>query len=265
MEKDTNDNVKFFLDHVLHESKPENSKEVEDKLAVFRRSKIKKPIIFLGLTSSSVVAGALETLKAIEEYRDESNANFSIVEVGSIGLCSSEPIMDVQLPGKCRVSFQNVTSDLVSHILDGVFNNYLPTENVLAQYRNPLHQSWSNVPFFDELSFFISQHRVLLANSGVISPQFIEDSFAYGGYKSFANILRTKTHNDVCSIIEKSGLRGRGGGGFPTGKKWRTALEAAADQKYFVCNADESDPGAFMDRLLMESNPHLIIEGIAIS
>ncbi len=265
MEKDTKDNLSFFLDHVLHESKPENAKEIEDRLAVFRRNKIKKPIVFLGVSSSSVVAGALDTLKAIEDYRDESEVDFSIVEVGSIGLCSSEAIMDVQLPGKCRVSFQNVTPHLVSHILDGVFNNFLPTENVLAQYRNPLHQSWSNVPFFDELSFFNSQHRVLLSNCGVISSMSIEDSFAFGGYKTLAKILRTNTHDEVCSIIEKSGLRGRGGGGFPTGKKWRTALEAAADQKYFVCNADESDPGAFMDRLLMESDPHLIIEGIAIS
>jgi NADH:ubiquinone oxidoreductase subunit F (NADH-binding) len=265
MEKTNNDNIKFFLDYVLNESETKNPKDFEDRISVLRRNKIKKPVIYLGITSSSVVAGALETLDAIKSYKEEFNVDFSIIEVGSLGLCSSEPIMDVQLPGKCRVSFQHVTPDIVAQILDGVFNNYLPTEYVLAQYRNTLHQSWANVPFFDELSFFNSQHRNLLSNCGVINSLSIEDSFAYGGYKAFAKILRTSTHNDVCTLIEKSGLRGRGGGGFPTGAKWRKALEAPADQKFFICNADESDPGAFMDRLLMESDPHLIIEGIAIS
>lgn len=259
------DNIKFLLDSELSGKETPNKKEYLDNLSIFRRNRISKPIIFIGVTSSSVVSGAIETLNAIENYKSENGIDFSIVEVGSLGLCSSEPIMDVQIPGKCRVSFQKVTSELVPQILDGVFNNYLPVENVLAQYKNSLHQSWSGVPFFDELSFFNNQHRVLLSNCGVINALSIQDSLAFGGYKAFANILRSHTHADVCEMIESSGIRGRGGGGYPTGKKWRTALEAGADQKYFICNADESDPGAFMDRLLMESDPHLIIEGIAIS
>ncbi|PKP37433.1 MAG: NADH-quinone oxidoreductase subunit F, partial [Bacteroidetes bacterium HGW-Bacteroidetes-15] len=259
------DNIKFFIDNLLNDSESSNSHDYNDRISAFRKSKITKPIVYIGITSSSVVAGAIEALETIKKYKDENDLEFSVIEVGSLGLCSSEPIMDVQIPGKCRVSFQNVTHDLVEQILDGVFNNYLPTENVLAQYRNSLHQSWPNVPFFDELSFFNTQHRVLLSNCGVINSLSIEDAFAFGGYKAFAKILRNSTHGDVCTLVEKSGLRGRGGGGFPTGLKWRTALEAGADQKYFICNADESDPGAFMDRLLMESDPHLIIEGIAIS
>jgi NADH:ubiquinone oxidoreductase subunit F (NADH-binding)/Pyruvate/2-oxoacid:ferredoxin oxidoreductase delta subunit len=265
MEDHSNSSLNFFINNVLHQSKDVDQKLLDEKLSVFQRKNISKPIIFLGVTSSSVVGGALETREAIENYRDQTSVDFEYVEVGSIGLCSIEPIMDVQLPGKTRVSFQKVTADLVGTILDGIFNNFLPTEYVLAQYRSPLQLPWNNVPFFDELSFFNSQHRVLLANCGITSPNSIIDSFSVGGYKTFANVLRSFTHDDVCSNVEKSGLRGRGGGGFPTGKKWRKALEAGADKKYFICNADESDPGAFMDRLLMESDPHLVIEGIAIS
>jgi NADH:ubiquinone oxidoreductase subunit F (NADH-binding) len=257
--------VKFLIDHVLSHAKEERSKQVNEKLAICRRQTVSKPLVYINITSSSVVAGALETLKAIEGYINESNTDIDIVEVGTIGLCSQEPIVDIQLPGRCRLSFQRVTADIVSSILDGVLNNFLPAEYALAQYRNPLHQPWINIPYIDEISFFSSQHRILLEKCGIISPNSIEDSIAFGGYKAFTNVIRSYTHGDVCTIIEKSALRGRGGGGFPTGKKWRETLEAASDQKYFICNADESDPGAFMDRLLMESDPHQIIEGIAIS
>jgi NADH:ubiquinone oxidoreductase subunit F (NADH-binding) len=257
--------VKFFIDQVHTHSKGKLPKQVDEMIALYSRQIISKPIVFIGITSSSVVAGALDTLKAIEDYIKETDINIEIVIVGSIGLCSLEPIVDIQLPGKCRVAFQQVTADLVAQILDGVLNNYLPSENVLAQYRSLLHQPWLNVPFFDELAFFNSQQRVLLEKCGVISPQSIVDSLAFGGYKAFTNVIKSHIHSEVCSIIEKSGLRGRGGGGYSTGVKWKKTLEAAADQKYFICNADESDPGAFLDRLLMESDPHLVIEGIAIS
>jgi NADH:ubiquinone oxidoreductase subunit F (NADH-binding)/Pyruvate/2-oxoacid:ferredoxin oxidoreductase delta subunit len=260
----TND-LNFFLKHVLHQSNDTDSKVIDEKLSAYKRSCISKPIVYLGVTSSSVVGGALETRDAINAYKEENNIDFEYVEVGSLGLCSVEPIMDVQLPGKTRVSFQKVTSNLVASILDGVFNNFLPTEYAIAQYRSTMQQPWTNVPYFDELSFFASQQRILLANCGIISPNSIIDSFSVGGYQTFANVLRSHTHENVCSIVEKSGLRGRGGGGYSTGLKWRKTLEAGADKKYFICNADESDPGAFMDRLLMESDPHLVIEGIAIS
>lgn len=257
--------IKSFLIDSIEQQDIENSKEYEERLSSARRNSISKPVVFIGTTSSSMVAGALDTLKAIENYADDSDTDFTCVQVGTLGLCSHEPIMDVQVPGKTRVSFHCVSPEMVPVILDGVFNNYLPTEYVLAQYRNKRHQPWSNVPYFDELSFFEEQHRVLLSNCGVISPLSILDSIAYGGYKTFANVLRKFTHEEVCEIVEKSGLRGRGGGGYPTGSKWRRALETPADQKYFICNADESDPGAFMDRSLMESDPHLVLEGIAIS
>jgi NADH:ubiquinone oxidoreductase subunit F (NADH-binding)/Pyruvate/2-oxoacid:ferredoxin oxidoreductase delta subunit len=265
MENINPDIISFCIKNLLVDEPEESPKVLEEKISVLQRNNISKPIVYVGVNSSSIVAGALEVIKAINEYRENNSLEFNIIEVGSTGLCSLEPIIDVQLPGKTRIAFQKVTAEIIPHLLDGAFNNYLPEENVLAQYRNALHQPWSNVPFFDELSFFATQHRILLSNCGIINSLSIIDAFAFGRYKSFAKVLRNFTHSDVCNVIIDSELRGRGGGGFPTGTKWKVALEAPADQKYFICNADESDPGTFMDRLLIESDPHLIIEGIAIS
>jgi NADH:ubiquinone oxidoreductase subunit F (NADH-binding) len=256
--------TQLLMQQLLSNGRKDGSKKFEEILPSLKRERINTPIVYIGITDSSIVAGAMETLQAIQKYISEREVDISVVEVGSLGLCSLEPIIDVQIPGRTRVAFQRVTSDQVADILDGVLNSYLPTEQVLGQYRNPIHQPWLGVPYIDEISFFKFQHRALLKNCGIICPDNIDDYLAIGGYNSFTQSIRNFTHEEICDIIEKSGLRGRGGGGFPTGQKWKMALKLPADQKIFICNADESDPGAFMERLLAESNPHLIIEGIAI-
>jgi len=240
-------------------------REVEDFLAQYRRSRISRTVVFVGITSSSVVAGAMNTVKAIENYVSENDLDIELVKTGSIGLCSYEPLVDVQLPGKTRLVFRKVTPEVVPTILDGVLNSYVPSEYALGQYRNPLHQPYPEVPYMDELPFFKNQHRLLLRNCGVIDPTSIYDYIARGGYLALSKALRQHTCNNICDIVEQSGLRGRGGGGFPTGTKWKKSLQTTTDQRYLICNADESDPGAFMDRLLMESDPHSLIEGIIIS
>ncbi len=266
MDVNTNiSDINFLIQHTFSNESELSTPNVEEKLSLLRRSRISKPIIFVGITSSSIIAGALETLDAVNNYVKERALDIEVVVVGSIGMCSHEPIMDVQIPGKCRISFSQVDEQKVSLILDGVLNNFVPTDNPIGQYQNSLHQAWTGVPFINELPFFEQQHRIILKHCGVINPNNIIDYLAFDGYKTFANSLKTHTHNELCNIIEDSELRGRGGGGYPTGSKWKKALMAAADQKYFICNADESDPGTFMDRLIIESNPHLIIEGIALS
>lgn len=244
---------------------PSGAGSAAQQLPKLRRESISIPIVYLGVCTSSVVAGALETREAIASYISSAGTDIDYVEVGSIGMCTDEPIMDVQLPGKCRLVFRQVKAQDVAPILDGVLNNFLPPEQVLGQYRTPIHQNWQGVPFLDELLFFRNQHRVLLANCGVISPLSIIDYLAHGGYSSYSRAISAYTHLDLCSLIEESGLRGRGGGGFPTGKKWKQALSEPSEGKYLICNADESDPGTFMDRLLMESDPHQVLEGIAIA
>jgi NADH:ubiquinone oxidoreductase subunit F (NADH-binding)/ferredoxin len=124
---------------------------------------------------------------------------------------------------------------------------------------------WSGIGFMEELPFFARQKRIILNNCGCYDPENIEEYIARGGYRTFLKTIRNYTHEEVCTIIEKSGLRGRSGGGYSTGLKWKNALNTVSGSRYLVCNAKESDPGAFTDRTILESDPHRLIEGIAIS
>lgn len=259
-------NRSFFIDKVipnLHHS--ELPSDVQEKLLTFRHERVKKPVILVGVTTSSVVAGALKTYEAIQNYISDNGIDAELIQVGSLGLCSFEPVVDIQLPGKTRVSFKNVDVDKVAPILDGVLNSYVQPDAAIFQYPSSIHEPWPEIPFMNNLPFFARQNRILLRNSGIIDPENILESIAFGGYGALAKTLREFTCDTVCKVVEDSGLRGRGGGGFPTGEKWRKALAIPTSERYFVCNADESDPGAFMDRLLIESDPHRIIEGIIIS
>jgi len=261
----TASNTKFFLEHVLVNDPSDYPKDVEDRLEVFRRNRISKPIIYLGITSSSICAGVLTVKNAIETYIAEKELAIDLVTIGSIGLCSDEPLVDIQLPGKNRIVFRKVTPNDIPTILDGVLNRYVPMELVLGQYRQELYEPWQEISFLDELEYFKGQNRIVLANCGVIDPTSIIDYMSHGGYRALAKAIRNHTYDEICTMIEQSGLRGRGGGGYPTGTKWRKALQVSTDKRYVICNADESDPGAFVYRLLMESDPHRIIEGLIIS
>lgn len=258
-------NINFFLENVLINDPLGYPKQVEDRLEIFRRNRISKPIIYLGITSSSVCAGALSVKTAIEEYIAENQLEIELIVIGSLGICSDEPMIDIQIPGKNRIVFRKVTPNDIQPILDGVLNKFVPIEMALGQYRHKFHEPWQDVPYLDEIPFFKDQNRVILSNCGVIDPNNIFDYMSRGGYRALAKAIRNHTYEDICSMVEQSGLRGRGGGGYPTGTKWRKALQVSTDQRYMICNADESDPGAFVYRLLMESDPHRIIEGLIIS
>jgi NADH:ubiquinone oxidoreductase subunit F (NADH-binding) len=173
--------------------------------------------------------------------------------------------LDIQLPGKRRISFEKVTANKVDDILDKVFYNELPAHPTLGQFSSGDGQLWDGVPMMDEHPFFAPQTRVVLKNCGIIDPTSIEEYIANGGYHTLVKTLQTKTSAEVCRIAEESGLRGRGGGGFPTGKKWSLANQEPDGQKYLICNADEGDPGAFMDRAVIEGDPHRLIEGMSIA
>jgi NADH:ubiquinone oxidoreductase subunit F (NADH-binding)/(2Fe-2S) ferredoxin/ferredoxin len=223
------------------------------------------PVIFIGTGTCGLGAGAGKTKLATQEYLTRHGIDATIIDVGCIGLCSSEPILDVQLPGKKRISFEKVTSDKVEDILDKVFYNELPGQPTLGQFMRGDGKPWGEVPSIDDHPFFAPQTRVVLQNCGIIDPTSIEEYIAHGGYQTLVKTLQTKTAEEVCRTAEESGLRGRGGGGFPTGKKWSLANQETADQKYLICNADEGDPGAFMDRAVIEGDPHRLIEGMTIA
>ncbi|MGC9453777.1 MAG: NADH-ubiquinone oxidoreductase-F iron-sulfur binding region domain-containing protein [Phycisphaerae bacterium] len=239
--------------------------EFTELASALRREKLDRPVVFVGTGTCGLGAGAGKTLRAVSEYLDNSDVEADVVEVGCIGLCAAEPIMEVQLPDRCRVAFEAVTPDMVDALLGDMLAGQTPSEHVLGQHRCEHLTPYDGVPFLDEHPFFARQTRWVLANCGRINPTRIEEYLAWGGYRALARVLREVPPRDVCRQVLDSGLRGRGGGGFPTGKKWMFALDTPADQKYLVCNADEGDPGAFMDRAVIEGDPHRLIEGMAIA
>ncbi|MBN2383283.1 FAD-dependent oxidoreductase [bacterium] len=240
---------------------------LDDVIRNLRRETIERPVVFVGTGTCGLGAGAAKTLGAIRTYIRDKKIDADVVEVGCIGLCSEEPIMDVQLPDCCRVSFGNVSTDCVTRILDGVFAGQIDESQVLGQFRplTPAFKVWDNVPYLDEHPFLVPQKRWVLALSGIIDPANIDEYIACGGYSALARTLSGMEPMEVCESVEKSGLRGRGGGGFPTGLKWKFARKAVSETKYLICNADEGDPGAFMDRAVAESDPHRLLEGMVIA
>ena len=244
---------------------PADTQAAAVSVSQLTRKMLAHPVIFVGAGTCGLAAGAEKTMRAIRSYLEEQKIEASIVEVGCIGFCAAEPMVDVQLPGKTRVSFSTVTGDKVNGLLDAVMAGQIPQDNIIGQIREEGLSPWDGVPYLDEHPFFAPQTRWVLADCGIMDPSSIDEYIARGGYRALAETLWSKTPEEVCDIVEKSGLRGRGGGGFPTGTKWKFARKTESEQKYLICNADEGDPGAFMDRAVIEGVPHRLLEGIALS
>lgn len=180
-----------------------------------------------------------------------------VVETGCHGFCEHGPLVIVYPESTfyCQVKAEDVEEIVESHLFKGRI-----VERLL--YHEPLtHES---IPNYSEINFYKKQHRLVLENCGAINPEQIEEYIAVGGYEALAKAVTTMSPEDVIEEIKKSGLRGRGGGGFPTGMKWQFAKASVSDKKYVICNADEGDPGAFMDRSVLEGDPHKILEGMAV-
>ena len=224
-----------------------------------------RPVIFIGTGTCGLGAGAARTLRAVRAWLHEKGVEATVIEVGCIGVCSFEPLLDVQLPGWNRLCFHSVTEERVEGLLDAVFEGEIPAERLLGQFRDSGAEAWPGRPYLDEHPFFAPQTRWVLAHCGISDPASIDDYLARGGYRALAQVVREQTPAEVVKTVELSGLRGRGGGGFVTGRKWGFALSTPAAQRYLICNADEGDPGAFMDRAVIEGDTHRLLEGIAIA
>nr|NQU89064.1 NADH-quinone oxidoreductase subunit F [Bacteroidota bacterium] len=262
---ETVDLTNHLINELLIKNSDELSQDTQNKIETITRSKLHKPAIYIGCGTCGIAAGANETIHAVNDYISLNLIDADVVEVGCVGLCSAEPLLDYQAPGKTRVCFQNITADKVAEVLDECFHSQISNEHVLGQIRHETNENWEGIPIINDLPFFKKQHRVLLYDCGEISPTSITEYIARGGYKSMVKTILNYPPDQVIDVIQRSGLRGRGGGGHPTANKWKAARQASGDQKYLVCNADESDPGAYMDRALIEGNPHRLIEGIIIA
>jgi bidirectional [NiFe] hydrogenase diaphorase subunit len=193
-----------------------------------------------------------ERLKNYLKANKELRADLAVVSTGCMGPCSRGPLITVQTQDEADVIYENVTPDMAEKIVQ---------KHCLAVDTPELEKAI--LP--NDIPFFAKQKKVVLENSGVIDPERLEDYIARGGYSALGHALREMTPGEVCHEIIDSGLRGRGGAGYPAGLKWNLVRKAVADKKYVVANGDEGDPGAYMDRTLMESDPHRVLEGMAIA
>ena len=183
-----------------------------------------------------------------------------VVITGCFGLCALGPIMIVYPEGAfySKVTLEDVAEIVDEHLLKGrIVKRLLYDETISADS--------DEIKSLNEVDFYKKQQRVALRNCGVINPENIDEYIAFDGYKALGKVLTEMTPEEVINTIKASGLRGRGGGGFPTGMKWEFAAKTQDDQKYVACNADEGDPGAFMDRSILEGDPHSVIEAMAIA
>ncbi len=209
-----------------------------------------------GCTSSGSKALQTEFEKQLGEKGLENEVK--LVETGCFGLCALGPVVVVYPEGAfySRVTEADVAEIVEEHLLKGrIVKRLLYSETIED----------NNVKSLNETTFYAKQHRVALRNCGVINPENIDEYIAVDGYQALGKVLTEMTPEQVIQIVKDSGLRGRGGGGFPTGMKWDFTYKAEGDQKYVACNADEGDPGAFMDRSVLEGDPHCIIEAMAIA
>ena len=256
---------KFLTGKVLLSESDTLPEATEKVLRQVRREKTDNAVISISSGTSSIIAGSEKTWSAVRSYIDYNEPGTELVKVGCTGPSNFEPLLCIQLPGKNKLYFRNITEEKVDPLLNGVFHNDINKDDLVGQLGNKGFELWPGIPFLEELSFFASQKRVVLSNCGCYDPENIDEYIARGGYSAYIKAIRHYTYEEVCDIIERSGLRGRSGGGYPTGLKWKQALNTASASRYLVCNAKESDPGAFTDRTMLESDPHRLVEGIAIA
>ena len=211
-----------------------------------------------GCTSS----GSAQIIERFEQKIKEAGLEkeVKVVRTGCFGLCEAGPVVIVYPEGTfySRVKVEDVDEIVSEHLLKGRHVQHLVYTD------HATHEQNANKGLQD-INFYKHQKRVALRNCGVIDPENIDEYLAFDGYKALEKALTSMTREQVIDEILKSGLRGRGGGGFPTGLKWKFTYSSQADQKYVACNADEGDPGAFMDRSVLEGDPHCVLEAMAIA
>ena len=218
--------------------------------------------VLVGTGTCGRAAGADQVLAAIQRTIPELGIEATIGETGCIGLCYAEPLVELQRPNGPRVLYGHVTEESIGPLLKGFFlDDDLDTSMALATTSAvPVE----GIPPLNELPMLKPQVRVVLRNCGVINPESIAHYIARGGYEGLNRALQMDTEQ-IIEEVKASGLRGRGGAGFPTAAKWEFCRRSPSDGKYMVCNADEGDPGAFMDRSVIESDPHAVLEGMTIA
>ena len=214
--------------------------------------------IYICHGTGCISSGSLDIRKTIEDEIKNKGLEVEIVPTGCHGFCQRGPILIVEPDG---IFYSQLTVEDAKEIVDSHILNNKPVERLF--YVDPL--TGEKIAGYKEIPFYSKQHRLILKNCGHINPENIDDYISVGGYQALKKALTDFSPEGVINEIKKAGLRGRGGAGFPTALKWELCRKSKSDKKYVVCNADEGDPGAFMDRSILEADPHSVIEGLAIA
>ncbi|MEA3345753.1 MAG: NADH-ubiquinone oxidoreductase-F iron-sulfur binding region domain-containing protein [Chloroflexota bacterium] len=221
------------------------------------------PKIMVGMASCGIANGAKEVWTAIQRKLEEDAIEANLVKTGCIGMCSSEVLVDIVKPGCPRISYKHVTPEIAEELIDDWVVGDDPRPDLALAVID--EKPFRDIPAWKELPFFAHQKKVVTHNCGFINPESIEEYIARDGYAALAKVFTNMTPEEVIEEVKNSGLRGRGGAGFPTGLKWEFTRKAKGEPKYLIANSDEGDPGAFMDRSLDEGDPHSILEGMLIA
>ena len=240
----------------LHKIREEKRKELDLRVNTKVCTREKHILVCHGTgCTSSKSPQILENFRKI--LKEKNIDNVRVIMTGCFGLCAKGPIVIIRPEDTfyAMVTPEDCEEIIQTHIVEGKRVERLLCKDIDGKIVNSL----------DELNFYKKQKRIALKNCGVINPEDIDEYIAFNGYEALERVLREYTQDEVIDIIKKSGLRGRGGAGFPTGKKWELTKESTGKQKYVVCNADEGDPGAFMDRSILEGDPHSVLEAMAIA
>ncbi len=210
--------------------------------------------IKVGVATCGIAAGGMLVYDELKKEIKNNNIDVELKKTGCMGMCYKEVLVEV-IGDSDSYLYANITTDKVKRIITEHIINNKPVKEWIIKSKN----------INKEDAFFKKQKRIVLRNCGIIDPTSIDDYISNNGYKAIQKCLNDYSAMEVIDIITKSGLRGRGGGGFPTGLKWKFANQAAGNKKYIICNADEGDPGAFMDRSTIEGDPHSVLEGMMIA
>jgi len=219
-----------------------------------------KPLVLVGTATCGRAAGALDVLNAFKSAISENQLDAEVREVGCLGHCYAEPMAIISKPGFPSLCYGSVDEGMAKRLVI----DFLINDDPCFEFAIAALEPNDFFPTFNDYPRGIFEQKIILANCGLIDPEDIDQYLAHDGYCALAKIL-TWDPVDVIEEIKNSKIRGRGGAGFPTGIKWETCRNAPGTLKFVICNADEGDPGAFMDRALLESNPHQLLEGLAIA
>src|SRR3974390_2950642 len=230
------------------------------------------PRIGVGMGTCGRGNGAEGLFHAFSEQIRSSGANIILAPVGCFGACFQEPMVNVRLPGSPLLLLRNVQANDASRILQDCISGQFNTGLVACKIEEWDHitgklkygQGFRDVPLWNDTAFFKQKKKLVLRNCGIINPDDIEEYIAIGGYQALYKVLIDGRPDNVIEMVKAARLRGRGGAGYPTGNKWEFMARAKSSQKYIICNADEGDPGAYMNRNEIESDPHSLLEGMLI-